>query len=201
VNNAYNDSGGIYRYLGTDYDSLAAFRTATGQEMLDTIPKGIVSNILTHNPGHGGTLTNPTYTYNLFEYYFPIDTSKIVDSGLNLRILWGINVGNVDYDGMHVPWKGRYDIGAWEYSYEGIPGINANNRCNIYPNPATNKITIETPVTSVHITLYDMFGAILYEGVTNSLKTELNLQAYPTGNYILQLNTKDWIENKKLVKY
>lgn len=202
VNNAYNDMGGKYHFLGTDYSSLSAFRTATGQEMLGSTPKGIVSNVLTQNPGHAGTSSYPPPAGNLSDSYFPVDTSRIVDSGLDLHALWGVDMGIMDILTLLVPWNSKYDIGACEYWYDVyVPQISTSNLCNIYPNPTTNKITIEAPVSSVHITLYNMFGIQVYDGITKNLKTELNLQAYPAGNYILQLSTKDWKENKKLVKY
>jgi hypothetical protein len=99
------------------------------------------------------------------------------------------------------------DLGAYKASgvadcdtTTSVENLN-KNKVIVYPNPAYDNIMIESDVSFIRILLYDMYGTKLYEGNTNSLKTELNLQAYPPGDYILQLSTEDWVVNKKLVKY
>jgi len=201
LNNAYNDQGGIYKYLGINYDSLPAFRIYTGQEMLGSTPKGIATNILTRYPGSTGNVSLYIDS-NQMKGYMLLDNSPAINGGIDLSP-FGISIGAIDIFEVAIPaMYAHYDIGAsYYYYYPGFVPKVLYNDVKIYPNPSCGKITLESSIDKMHYILYNFNGTKLFENDTHAFKTELDIQSYPTGNYILQLSTKDRIETKKLVKY
>jgi len=92
---------GTFYWGGVRYDSLAAWRTATGQETVASAPVGTAVNPGLVSPG-GGT---PGARLS--------STSPVVDTGLDLTT-FGIAAGGRDYYGGPAPLGVRPDIGAHE---------------------------------------------------------------------------------------
>jgi hypothetical protein len=74
----------------------------------------------------------------------------------------------------------------------------------IYPNPTTEKITLdiagwETLQTGV-FTLYSMTGQLLQENVVYSMSTEVSLAGLARGTYILKVQINDRVEDWKIIK-
>ena len=108
-------------------------------------------------------------------------------------------------------------IGLKDYAYNSIPnqpilagqttatGIIENSFAsyiNLFPNPATDKLTIALGSNNkkVEVTIADITGQIIYKTVaTNSEKVEVNTQDIPAGIYLVQIQTADFIATKKLV--
>ena len=97
----------------TTYPSLAAWRTATGQEMLSGSPVGCqVSPQLTDV--HSYPTLGPHNLANLTGYKLK-SSSQCRDTGLNLQSLFGINPGTRDYYANSIPQGSLFDISANEY--------------------------------------------------------------------------------------
>lgn len=81
----------------------------------------------------------------------------------------------------------------------------AENTFKIYPNPATNYVTISTKdqISSYNITLYTIEGEILksLNAKNNSNPIELSLSGIPSGLYIISLHTLDnnFIDSEELI--
>ncbi|WP_276131910.1 T9SS type A sorting domain-containing protein [Polluticoccus soli] len=58
---------------------------------------------------------------------------------------------------------------------------------SIYPNPMNGLLTIEGAETGAKISLLNMLGQQVYNGVINSSKESINTANLPSGNYILHL--------------
>jgi hypothetical protein len=74
----------------------------------------------------------------------------------------------------------------------------------IYPNPTTEKITLEisgweTLQTGV-FKLYSMTGQLLQEHPVHSVATEVSLAGLASGTYILKVQINDRIEDWKVIK-
>jgi hypothetical protein len=81
-------------------------------------------------------------------------------------------------------------IGIGSIQWEGI---------FIYPNPATNKITIESPQLAV-IEITNIQGQLIKTLAANSHKTSIDISAYSSGVYFVKVKTEKGIMVKKFVK-
>jgi hypothetical protein len=95
------------------YKSLEAWRAATGQEMLNGKPVGIVVDPKVTELGSNVTVGDPTKLYTLTAYRLQ-ESSPLIDAGLDLRSLFGIDLGDRDFFGNSIPQGKGYDIGAHE---------------------------------------------------------------------------------------
>ncbi len=109
--------GGAYKpnivWGGTTYNSLAAWRTGKGQERLNGADVGSEGDPRLANPGNGGTIGNADLLHNLNAYKLT-STSPLIDQGLDLKAMFGLNVGRIDFYSMSIPYRARYDVGGHE---------------------------------------------------------------------------------------
>jgi hypothetical protein len=80
----------------------------------------------------------------------------------------------------------------------------AQTEIKIYPNPTTEKITLEitgweTLQTGI-FKLYNLSGQLLQERSVYSVTTEVSLANLPQGAYILKVQINDRIEDWKIIK-
>jgi len=70
----------------------------------------------------------------------------------------------------------------------------------IYPNPATNEITVQVPSEST-IQLLNMVGGSIESRTSSAARTELfNVRALSKGVYLFQINTNGQVVTKKFLK-
>ena len=114
--NNYYSSGDAFviNWGGTVYGSLAAWRAATGQEMLGGVDVGSSVDPMLTNPGGGGTVGNADLLATLDAYRLR-GGSPMIDAGLDLFGLFGIGPAVRDYYGTPVPAGSACDVGAHEY--------------------------------------------------------------------------------------
>ncbi len=122
-----------------------------------------------------------------------------------------INAGTRDTTGLSLPAKdkagnprisgGRIDIGAYEYFFppNSINEVLINFPIGIYPNPATNNITIEIQQKS-EIEILNINGQIIKTIDNNDAKTTIDLGNLSSGVYILKAKTDKGIAIKKFIK-
>ncbi|MGD0711557.1 MAG: T9SS type A sorting domain-containing protein [Bacteroidales bacterium] len=98
---------------------------------------------------------------------------------------------------------GTYTEGIWKRAISEIAGIKElnNNACNIvvYPNPATNNLTIES-LQNTTIEITNMQGQLVETIVTKGNKTNIDVSALASGVYVVQARTKNGVGVKKFVK-
>jgi hypothetical protein len=86
------------------------------------------------------------------------------------------------------------------YSHEAINEISKNEELvNIFPNPATNNLTIESPQSAV-IEITNIQGQLIKNLVASSNKTYVDISTLPSGVYILEVKTEKGIAVKKFLK-
>lgn len=85
-------------------------------------------------------------------------------------------------------------------------GINdsksENQKINVLPNPATDKITINmgTDVSGT-IVIYDTQGHIMLDKeISETSDVEINIQNFPTGLYIITINGSEFVSTEKFLK-
>ena len=93
---------------------------------------------------------------------------------------------------------------AYNYVWSGINEINNKEEIiNIYPNPATDNITIgvsnmlNIPAT---IEISNIQGQIIKQQTTNVETTNINVSALAKGMYFVKVKTAKSVESKKFIK-
>jgi len=71
---------------------------------------------------------------------------------------------------------------------------------NIYPNPVSYTLWIDSPIEIVHVTLYDLSGRALNTYITNGRLIELPVDNLKNGVYLIKLKTRQGEVVKKFVK-
>ncbi|WP_144283034.1 BspA family leucine-rich repeat surface protein [Chryseobacterium echinoideorum] len=72
------------------------------------------------------------------------------------------------------------------------------NEFNIYPNPATDFITLKNVKLSENFMIFDASGRIVLQGKLNN--SEIDVRSLEKGNYLLQIVSKNKTENFKFIK-
>lgn len=82
----------------------------------------------------------------------------------------------------------------------GIENAQNTNDMSVYPNPATNHLTIALADNhkKVAITITDLTGKMIYS-TTATQKTEVNTTDFAQGVYLVQVQAADFTETKKLI--
>lgn len=115
--NAYWSSGAAFslRDSGVNYNSLAAWRSATGREQNGPTPSGLDLDPQLLNPGNAPILGDPALLSSL-THYRPAPASPLIDAALDLaQGPWNLAIGTRDFTGIPLPTGARPDIGAFEF--------------------------------------------------------------------------------------
>ena len=130
------------------------------------------------------------------------ECAPVVDAGDD-----ALGTGSQDYFG-----NPRYfnviDIGAYE-AQGSCMNMNMNpwelllqdqeetHSLTIYPNPTNGRITIESSLENLNVSIMDMLGRVIYE----SSKTEVDMSHLDKGIYLLQLSQNGkFVGMEKIIK-
>jgi photosystem II stability/assembly factor-like uncharacterized protein len=98
---------------------------------------------------------------------------------------------------------GTAGAGVWKQFLSVLTGIKEinNNESSIavYPNPAINNLTIESPQKAV-IEITNIQGQLIKTIVASSCKTNVDVSALPSGVYVVEVKTEKGIAVKKFIK-
>jgi hypothetical protein len=72
----------------------------------------------------------------------------------------------------------------------GIEQLFTNNELNIYPNPFHDKLYIISDGRKHQLQIYNAIGALIFESLIESEKTEIGLSNQPNGIYFIRINNK-----------
>lgn len=120
VGNAYWTADGAFDIAG--YQSLEDWRAATGQEMLNGKPVGMVVDPKLIDLGANATIGDPTKLHTLTACRLQKD-SPLVDGGIDIRAQFGIDPGERDFYGNPIPQGEGFDIGAHEIVLENTSSV------------------------------------------------------------------------------
>lgn len=73
------------------------------------------------------------------------------------------------------------DVSPWV----GIPELS-NNDINLYPNPASDRLFVQTNTNIQNIEVYDVLGNLLYKQIVNSENIEINTSDLKAGIYFIR---------------
>jgi len=93
---------------------------------------------------------------------------------------------------------------GWEASVNcaslGIEDLSKADGLNVYPNPATTEINIDSRKEIVSVKLNDTSGKLIYNQKVFGLQSNLSIEKLPPGVYILTIQLKDTTISKKIIK-
>ena len=152
---------------------------------------------LTWDAPEGNTLPDG---YNIL-----IDGVLVKDNVRGLTITDNASVWNV-YDGQthYVEVVAIYPNSKRSVSAIGVVSdvLNVNeieaNKCNIYPNPANDRLYIEAEAEIIEVSVYDVYGRTQNLRISESqnLRISINVSELNAGIYFVKINT----ENGEIVK-
>ena len=95
------------------------------------------------------------------------------------------------------------DLSDWseavEFDYTN--GINNYSlKANIYPNPTTGNVTVESDAINADITVFDAFGKLMMTSKVATERTELNFSEFAPGVYMVRIANDTAISTIKVVK-
>lgn len=86
----------------------------------------------------------------------------------------------------------------------GIENAENTNGFSIYPNPTNDKLTISneqlTIGNSLTISITDITGKLIYANTATTTKTEISTKDFAKGIYLVKLQSKDFVETRKVIK-
>jgi Right handed beta helix region len=114
--NDYWSIGSTFQIIwyGTKYTSLLEWLNAVpdqGRVDRKIVEKNVNPKLI--NAGGGGTINDP-FLLDTLKAYMLRSTSTMINTGLDLLSLFGVNPGSLDYYGSSIPQSSGYDIGAHE---------------------------------------------------------------------------------------
>jgi hypothetical protein len=85
---------------------------------------------------------------------------------------------------------------------EGIPDIASGNEINIYPNPATNIITVSatTFTGEMDVSVYDILGQLHLKKILNDNKGDIDISGLNRGIYMVRVTVRNNYWARKIVK-
>lgn len=117
-NNAYFSDNGRYTFVWGDgsYTSLPDFQAATGQEMMNGSPTGMVADPQLQAPGTAGTLGYPLDLKTLRDRYSPQKKSPLIERGIAAPLTPSFAPATEDIFGNQIESTAAPDLGAVAYT-------------------------------------------------------------------------------------
>ena len=83
----------------------------------------------------------------------------------------------------------------------GISELEQQTMWNVYPNPATDKFTIQLDELKAQgkIEIFDLTGKLIYSQNINTKSIEINTKDFDAGIYFIKINQKELITTKKII--
>lgn len=106
----------------------------------------------------------------------------------------------------HIRWTATYtgmvELLISPVDCEGSTGISGNNSDNdfvIYPNPASDNITIDVSQKAT-IEILNMQGKLMERIAVNADKTNIDVSTFPCGLYVMEMKSENGVTVNKFIK-
>ena len=71
---------------------------------------------------------------------------------------------------------------------------------NLYPNPASGKLTVESAVEMKEVKIYNLLGGLVRSFDRAGRKVEISLEGLPNGLYFIQMVSNERTVSKRFIK-
>lgn len=148
----------------------------------------------TVEPAEGGTATGAgTYNYG-DEVTITIETNE---DWAFINWTEGNNVVTEEKTFSFIAIANRDFIAHLQYT----EGLNEHgNTTLVYPNPVSNKLTVEAQEALGTVEIYNLMGALVYSQKDCANKVEINTADLPSGIYFIRLTNDKMSETRRFVK-
>ena len=208
IGNAYYANNEAFKITyGTAYNSLTTFRNAGAFcEKNGSTNTGMDANPLLQNMGKNPLTLFPKPTDSL-DAFALTQNSPCRNAGLDLKTLFGIDMGSRDYVGKVNKTENAHDIGAFEYGAvsSGLISTEAA-RVLVYPNPGGNEgVVVDTRSlqgAQIRIEFIDISGKKYLQQQLEKGLNKMDLQLLPVGVYSIVItdyvstHTTQFIKNE-----
>ena len=95
------------------------------------------------------------------------------------------------------------NLSEWSEAVEFDYTVGINNyaiSANIFPNPTTGNVTVESNAINADITVFDMFGKLMMTSKVAASRTELDFSGFAPGVYMVRIANSNAITTVKVVK-
>ncbi|MBI9038752.1 MAG: T9SS type A sorting domain-containing protein [Bacteroidales bacterium] len=75
----------------------------------------------------------------------------------------------------------------------------ANEKLLLFPNPATEIITIVSPTEIRKLSIFNCFGQSIFERNINEVNIQINTKDFETGIYVIRIETTNCLETHKII--
>ena len=158
-------------------------------------------------PAQAFVLPHHLYSPGLWHYVVDKYLAQKIQVAGNIYYGWarldaggdGLDLTIKDYAYNSIP---NQAILAGQTTATGITEISFASSINLFPNPATNHLTIALGSNNkkVDVTIADITGKIIYKTIASETqKVEVNTEDFAAGVYLVQIQTADFIDTKKLI--
>lgn len=145
-------------------------------------------------------------TKDFWKYDMQNDTWSQIDSlsGAVREGAVGFSIGMKGYIGTGHTYPGSpvFDQDLWEYDpfTTGITELSVNTvKVTVYPNPATDKIEIETS-QNFDIEILNIQGELIKSIAADESHTTIDISAFPCGMYFMKIKTEKKFVFKNFIK-
>ncbi len=163
--------------------------------------------------GHFDGQSTETFTYAqdtwiLVEIDYDLDAGfgqVLFDGVLMLEFANALTIGGIDYYGADTGGDpgAYYDDVCFGPGWV-ITGIEdgesfSEGNTTLFPNPATDRITISSNNIIDEVLIYNNMGQLVYSGQVNDDQIMVNTSTFVTGMYIVQVRSGQAVEVRKLI--
>jgi hypothetical protein len=79
--------------------------------------------------------------------------------------------------------------------------VENQTQFSIYPNPAIDRFELTTSsAEGARLTIYNIFGIVLNHYNVQEEKTQIEIEGFPSGVYLIELEQNGSIVKKRLIK-
>jgi len=75
-----------------------------------------------------------------------------------------------------------------------------NEELEIYPNPASDQLTLNLIISKAQFKIYNMLGEMKYSSIISSRQATVDISALANGVYLIEVNTENNILRQKFIK-
>ena len=175
-------------------DAAYTFTVTNGRTLIANFTKQAYQITASVNPAEGGTITGEgTYLYG-----------DMVTLTVNTNEDYAFE--NWTENGVIVSEDKTYTFTATENrnlvaNLLYTVGLNEqNNTTMVYPNPVSDKLTIETQEAINSLEIYNVLGALVYSQTNCNNKVEIQMSQLPSGTYLIRLTTDNTTLLRRFVK-